>query len=134
MNALTPKAGSATQRLTLEQQRAQHAWSCVKDGVDKGYVNVAKAMPQLVMNSGLMQTLAYMEQKKGDHQKVAAQLRGWLNRRFRLANDDLTFERLMDSLFSASSEDFRLYTAEALAWLKWLRQFAAATEKKEKNR
>jgi CRISPR-associated protein Cmr5 len=129
MNALTPKAGSA-QRLTLEQQRAQHAWSCVKDGVDKGYVNVAKSMPQLVMNSGLMQTLAYMEQKKGD-QKVAAQLRTWLNLRFRFADGEPTFEKLMTKLLGANSEDLRLYTTEALAWLKWLRQFAAATEKQE---
>jgi CRISPR-associated protein Cmr5 len=132
MNAVTPKAGSGTTPPpTLEQRRAQHAWSCVKDGVGKDYVRVAKATPQLVMNSGLMQTLAFMEQKKGKHQEIAKQLCAWLNQRFHFAKGEVTFVDLMNKLLSAGSDDFRLYTAEALAWLKWLRQFAAATEKQE---
>jgi CRISPR-associated protein Cmr5 len=131
MNAITPKAGSAAQRLTLEQQRAQDTWNCVKGGVGRDYVNVAKSMPQLVMNSGLMQTLAYMEQKKGDHQKVAAQLRTWLSLRFNGVARDPGFEPMMQALLDAQPDAFWLYTTEALAWLKWLRQFAAATGKQE---
>ncbi|MDW8336748.1 MAG: type III-B CRISPR module-associated protein Cmr5 [Tepidimonas sp.] len=115
---------------TLEQRRAAHAWGCVKDGVNKEYVRVAKAMPQLVMNSGLMQTLAFMEQKKDAHSRLAAQLRTWLHERFTgQRGHDPQFRPFMETLLNADPETFRLYTAEALAWLKWLRQFAAAQEK-----
>lgn len=128
MNPVTPKAGSGKQRLTLEQQRAQYVWDCVKEGVGKDYVRVAKATPQLIMNSGLMQTLAFMHQKGGAHEKLARQLRIWLNLRFKGDASDPGFERTMEALLSAAPVDFRLHTAEALAWLKWLRQFAAAKE------
>lgn len=117
-------------RPTLEQARAANAWACVKAGVDKDYVNVAKAMPQMIMNSGLMQTLAFMEQKKGGaHQKVAMQLRLWLAERFDGTGRDPGFGPFMDRLLGMQSSDFQLYTAETLAWLKWLRQFAAAQAK-----
>lgn len=80
------------------------------------------------MNSGLMQTLAFMHQKGGAHEKLARQLRIWLNLRFEGDASDPGFEATMEALLNAAPVDFRLYTAEALAWLKWLRQFAAARE------
>ncbi|MFO7859006.1 MAG: type III-B CRISPR module-associated protein Cmr5, partial [Ectothiorhodospiraceae bacterium] len=58
-------------RLSLEQQRAQHAWEMAGDGVQqfkKDYTNVAKAIPGLIMNSGLMQVLAFLNGKGGQHQ------------------------------------------------------------------
>jgi CRISPR-associated protein Cmr5 len=114
--------------MTLEQRRAQHAWKCVEAGVDKEYVNVAKALPQLVMNSGLMQALAYLQQKGGAHERVAKALRIWLCLRFNAVESDPGFPALMKALLEADAEGFRLYTAEAFAWLKWLRQLAAAQE------
>lgn len=129
--ATTMQSTRAQARLPLEQQRAQHAWRCVKNGVSKDYVNVAKATPQLVMNSGLMQTLAFMHQKgeAGAHAKLAADLRTWLSARFNGVARDPGFEPTMQALLRADPQTFRLYTAEAFAWLKWLRQFAAAQEK-----
>jgi CRISPR-associated protein Cmr5 len=129
--ATTMQAPRDTARLSLEQQRAQHAWSCVAGGASKDYVNVAKAMPQLVMNSGLMQTLAFMEQKKkaDAYDKLAADLRTWLSRRFNGVERDPGFAIMMQALLDADPQTFRLYTVEAFAWLKWLRQFAAAQEK-----
>jgi CRISPR-associated protein Cmr5 len=34
----------------------------------------------------------------------------------------------MDHLIKATPAEFQAVTAEAFAWLKWLRQFAAANE------
>jgi len=131
MNAVTTKTGNAKPGPTLEQMRAQNAWACVKDGVGKEYVNVAKATPQLIMNSGLMQTLAYLHQKGGKHELLAAQLRTWLNLRFKGVARDPGFGPMMQQvLLDAKPDAFQLYTAEAFAWLKWLRQFAAAKEAK----
>lgn len=111
--------------MTLEQQRAQHAWE--KSGTyGKKECNFAKGLPALIMNSGLMQTLAFCEEKQGEHRRVAHDLRDWLTMRFPSLNGQKSFEPFMEQLFSARPSEFQMITDEALAWLKWLRQFAAA--------
>lgn len=115
--------------LTLEQQRAKDAWERVERGVTKEYVNAAKAMPALIMNSGLLQVMAFSHQKQGMHEQVASDLRAWLAFRHGGARKDPGFEPFMKSLISASSSDFQSVTVEAFAWLKWLRQLAAAAQK-----
>lgn len=110
---------------TLEQRRAQDAWNrCAQ--CTKEYVNLAKGLPALVMNSGLMQVLAFLHTKGGTHEDLARHLRDWLHRRFNLQAD---FKGLMEDLMNARPNEFRAITAESLAWLKWLRQMAAARQK-----
>lgn len=116
--------------LTLEQQRAADCWQHVQKGVPKDYVNVAKAMPGFIMNSGLMQTLAFAEQKGGHYKHVAAQLRAWLGTQVLKTRGDPGFEAMLNILHSsADSATVRLMTTEALAWLKWLRQLAPAQQR-----
>ncbi len=109
-------------RETLEQRRARDAWEKSADYEDE-HVNIAKGLPALIMNSGLMQTLAFMHMKKGAHEEVARDLREWLHKQCGMPAD---FEEAMQHLFEAGSRDFQAISAEALAWLKWLRQMAAA--------
>jgi CRISPR-associated protein Cmr5 len=45
-------------------------------------VNIAKSLPALIMNSGLMQVLAFCHEKGGANDLVASQLRTWLVKRF----------------------------------------------------
>lgn len=112
-------------RLTLEQQRAQDAWN-KSATYSKEHVNFAKGLPALIMNSGLMQVLAFCHEKGGVNEKVARDLRAWLNQRFNLVNGDPDFERFMEALMKATPGDYQAITAEAFAWLKWLRQIASA--------
>ena len=53
--------------MTLDQKRAQRAWDNVtvaaEHHVTGAYTNLAKAVPSLIMNSGLMQTLAFLQAK-----------------------------------------------------------------------
>lgn len=119
---------------TLEQRRAQDAWTKSGDGVrrhNKDYVNLAKSLPALIMNSGLMQVMAFLHQKGDDHHHtIATHLRGWLHRRFRNeAPED--FEKFMEAMLDASPRTYQSVTTEAFAWLKWLRQMAAARQKGE---
>lgn len=117
--------------LTLEQLRAQSAWRCVSKGVQKEYVNVAKALPALIMNSGLLQVLAFLNAKEEVHRRVASSLRTWLWSRMKggdANSADPGFGLFMDHLIKAPPSEFQAVTAEAFAWLKWLRQFAAANE------
>ncbi|MFQ3667198.1 MAG: type III-B CRISPR module-associated protein Cmr5 [Sphingomonadaceae bacterium] len=110
---------------TLEQQRAQDAWA-KSAHYTKEHVNVAKGLPALIMNSGLMQVLAFCHEKGGANEQVAAHLRQWLGKRFNGQDRDPGFEPLMQALMNASPQDFQTITAEAFAWLRWLRQMAAA--------
>ena len=109
-------------RETLEQRRARDAWEKCSGYRDE-HVNHAKGLPALIMNSGLMQTMAFMHEKKGAHEEVACHLRQWLGGRFDIPSD---FEGHMEALFNAKPREFQAINAEAFAWLKWLRQMAAA--------
>lgn len=117
----------AAVKQTLEQQRAQDAWNC-SAGYSREHVNVAKGLPALIMNSGLMQVLAFCQEKGGANQKVADQLRAWLCRR-RGCERDPGFEVFMQMLMTAQPADYQAITTEAFAWLKWLRQMAPARVK-----
>jgi len=110
---------------TLEQQRAQDAWE-KSANYGKEHVNIAKGLPALIMNSGLMQVLAFAHEKGDKHELVAAQLRSWLSKRFPKNLSQSTFDPFMESLMKAGPQDYQAINAEAFAWLKWLRQMAAA--------
>lgn len=115
---------------TLEQQRAQDVWGkCA--GYSKEQVNIAKGLPALIINSGLMQVLAFLHQKGGAHEKVATDLRTWLFKRFTDNDSDTGFEKFMEMLMKAKPSEYQSINTEAFAWLKWLRQLAAARVKGE---
>ncbi|WP_353207470.1 type III-B CRISPR module-associated protein Cmr5 [Sphingorhabdus sp.] len=111
--------------LTLEQQRAQDAWNqCAS--YTKEHVNFAKGLPALIMNSGLMQVLAFCHEKGKANEQVAAHLRTWLNQRFNGVARDPGFELFMQGLLKAQPAEYQAITTEAYAWLRWLRQMASA--------
>lgn len=114
-------------RQTLEQQRAQDAWE-KSQRYGQDHVNFAKGLPALIMNSGLMQVMAFCHEKGGAQETVAADLRQWLARRFAIAQQDPGFEAFMQRLLQAEPRLYQAITAEAFAWLKWLRQMAAARQ------
>ncbi|MEX0618067.1 MAG: type III-B CRISPR module-associated protein Cmr5 [Pseudohongiellaceae bacterium] len=112
---------------TLEQERAQSAWD-VSAKYDKEHVNIAKGLPALIMNSGLMQVLAFAHEKGKKHEVVATDLRMWLVRRISGNSEaaDPGFEAFIKVLMQAKPQSYQTINGEALAWLKWLRQMAAA--------
>lgn len=121
----TIKLNRSEPRQTLEQQRAQDAWDeCAN--YTKEHVSIAKGLPALIMNNGLMQVMAFMNQKGGEHAVVAQQLRAWLAKRFAGIIKTDKFEEFMQALMKVCSQDYQAINAEAFAWLKWLRQMAAA--------
>jgi CRISPR-associated protein Cmr5 len=110
---------------TLEQQRAAYAWEKVQR-CTSDYKNLAKGAPALIMNNGLMQALAFYESKnsKEHHRILCSHLYEWLQRRSIIR--EASFAAAMAELHQANSATYRLATEEALAVLKWIRQFAAA--------
>lgn len=112
---------------TLEQQRAQDAWEKSAAYQDR-HRNFAKGMPALIMNSGLMQVLAFCHEKGGEYELVASHLRQWLASRFPQDISNHGFEPTMEKLMHADPRTYQMITAEAFAWLKWLRQMASARQ------
>ena len=115
---------------TIEQQRARDAWEKSGVGVErfgKEYVNLSKSLPALVMNIGLMQVMAFLHQK-GDrvHVQIAGDLRVWLHGR---CGTPEGFEPFMEAMLDAESTRYQSVTTETFAWLRWLRQMAAARQR-----
>lgn len=129
-----------TAPVTLEQQRAQFAWDCAKEGnavAGDEYRNLAKAAPALIMNNGLMQTLAFYEDKgkkkdgstdpdKRHYHELSKHLRRWMMKRAGGNGQDPGFQPMMQALLGATPADYRRATDETLLILRWIRQFAAA--------
>jgi CRISPR-associated protein Cmr5 len=115
--------------LTLDQQRVADAWQCAQKNQTKEYANLAKGLPALIMNSGLLQVMAFL-QEKGDSENqrhcrvLGADLRAWLSRRFPDVPSE--FRAFMEAVMKADPRTFQAATVESLAWLRWLRQLAAA--------
>jgi len=129
----TPPVETMEKPPTMEQKRAKHAWKKAQEGVekyDKGYVNDAKGLPALIMNSGLMQVMAFLESKEDRHRLLGAHLRDWLHTSYKTPKE---FKGFMEEMLEVDSRLFQAINSEAFAWLRWLRQFAAALPLKKKQ-
>src|SRR5690554_5750433 len=82
---------------TLEQQRAHNAWE-VSQKYGEAHVKIAKGLPALIMQSGLMQVLAFAHEKNKEHEAVATDLRAWLTKRFSHLLPDPEFGPFMQTL------------------------------------
>ncbi|MDS4057089.1 MAG: type III-B CRISPR module-associated protein Cmr5 [Candidatus Contendobacter sp.] len=133
---ITSKSKAPMPTTSLDQQRAAYAWQCVQN-VPKDYDKLAKAAPALIMNNGLMQTLAFYQDKGKTKEGVMdryhalnAHLMRWLGQQFGgnsfPSAQNASFDTVMPALYDARPELFRRATEETLALLKWIRQFAAA--------
>lgn len=62
---MTQQSDTRKSRPSLDQQRAAYAWQCVQgcNSRNDDYTNLAKAAPALIMNNGLMQALAFYQDK-----------------------------------------------------------------------
>lgn len=112
--------------MTLDQERAAFAWRHT-DTMDENFKEAAVAAPVLVMQNGLMQALAYYQEKKR-HQLVDALLER-LGTKVLGLDGKPTFNTVMRELHAAESDIYMRATEEALETLRWLRQFAKVRDK-----
>ena len=122
---------------TLDQKRAALAWQYATAGMaqqyGKEYKGLAKGAPALIMNSGLMPTLAFYSGKGRAAQQLLDDLIRGLSHR--LAGQELKagqggqlFPKFMEMLQRGESRDYLRYPDEALELLKWIRQFVDAVD------
>ena len=115
---------------TLEQKRAKHAWDCVQEVKSQpfasDYRSIAVKVPSLILTNGLGQTLAFLRAKGegepgNEHEILYQHIEEWLQKQLGINKN------LLDWLVNtATSQQYRLATMEALALLQWLKRFAEA--------
>lgn len=119
---------------TLDQKRAKLAWTYATEGIrqhKKKYKNLAKGAPALIMNSGLMPTLAFYQGKDPEHRQLLHDVIAGLVQRLQLqsvSRDPRGFQTFMTMLQKTESREYMRYTDEALELLKWIRQFVDAVD------
>ena len=119
---------------TLDQKRAALAWGYATasrnlqgEMADK-YRNLAKGAPALIMNSGLMPTLAFYKSKGTAEQQLLNDLMTGLIQRLAPQPVPRDFMAFMAMLQQGESRNYMRYTDEALELLKWIRQFVDAVK------
>lgn len=113
---------------SLEQQRAAAAWNNVNEVANaeyaKEYGQLAKSAPADIQANGLGQTLAFWKAKKDAHyQKLGDQVSKWVMGQMKQQHQDGLLGWIVAE---ASTNDYRRATAEAIAFLSWLKRFAEA--------
>lgn len=125
-----------SRRRSLEQERAKAAWEAVNrvrnQTFAREYRSLAQSAPADIQANGLGQTLAFWKAKGNDkgqakqgseHARLFEDVSAWVCRQLRITDgrDLLTWV-----VETATTNDYRRATAEALAFLTWLKRFAEA--------
>jgi CRISPR-associated protein Cmr5 len=111
---------------SLEQKRAQAAWTAVKNVSEKKkeYKALANNAPADIQINGLGQTLAFWRAKgKGEHKAIYSAVSDWVTKQLKATHTDGLLGWIMNE---ATSQQYRQATTEALAFLVWLKRFAEA--------
>jgi CRISPR-associated protein Cmr5 len=118
---------SPNKAVTLDQQRARHAWERVvqmtgkPDKDKKEFGTQVKKLPTRILASGLGQALAFLEAKKYAPDLLDA-LSDWMHQRRPAPSE----RRLVVRIIEGDADFLRFATAECLAYVQWLVRFADA--------
>lgn len=112
---------------SLEQERARAAWECVTAVKGQGYAGkygqLARSAPADIQANGLGQTLAFWNAKGEDqHRKLLNDVSTWVKGQIKFSETSL----LEWVIKTADTDGYRRATAEAIAFLIWLKRFAEA--------
>jgi CRISPR-associated protein Cmr5 len=123
---------------SLEQERASKAWNCITYVRDKGskyakeYASLARSAPAYIQANGLGQTLAFWRAKgydKGkprnddEHSRLLQDLSAWITSQLNITGRADLVAWICNE---ASVSEYRRATAEAIAFLSWVKRFAEA--------
>ncbi|HLH23114.1 MAG TPA: type III-B CRISPR module-associated protein Cmr5 [Chloroflexota bacterium] len=119
-----------SQQRSLEQERAGRAWECVQQVQVNGkhyaedYRRLARGAPAEIQANGLGQTLAFWRAKgTAAHGKLLNDVATALRARS-LGGEGQDVVRWIAQ--TATTDDYRRATVEAMAFLGWVKRFAEA--------
>jgi CRISPR-associated protein Cmr5 len=127
------QAATLSRRRSLEQQRAQAAWEAVARVKGRDYATEYRALamsaPSDMQVNGLGQTLAFWHAKGKDkintseHARLFADVSDWVRGRLGVRDADHLLTWITET---ATTNDYRRATVEAMALLAWTKRFAEA--------
>jgi len=118
---------------SLEQERAKAAWDKVAEVKGQSsyagkYGQLARSAPADIQGNGLGQTLAFWKAKgETHHRALLSHVSDWVKGQIGFTDRDL----LQWIVNTADTDGYRRATAEAIAFLSWLKRFAEAELPKE---
>jgi len=112
---------------SLEQERAKAAWERVAAVKGQSYAGkygqLARSAPADIQANGLGQTLAFWKAKGENHHRALLEhVSEWVKGQIGFSDGDL----LQWVVTTANTDGYRRATAEAIAFLIWLKRFAEA--------
>ncbi len=119
-----------TNRQTIEQRRAAHAWDAiglVPQANQPKYGTLVRGFTAMIHVNGLAASAAFLLVKAGkntnEHSLLYNHLGKWLQEQIKYSQPDLiTF------ISKASTEDYRRATAEAIAYVIWLKRYVESKD------
>jgi len=117
---------------TLEQIKAEFAFSCVKNAVQLGtnYKSYVKKLPMLIKTNGLGPAFAFMFSKKNKEEgkywnEIGKTIFDWLKECNKIDKNNVSnFDEFVEYLSKINSTEYRILTNEVLSFLIWLKRFA----------
>jgi len=112
-----------------EQIRAGKAYSFVeevkntKDSIEGKYKSLAKRLPQMITQNGLLSTLSFLKSKgKGEHDLLLKHISEYLAEELSLEKKDS--EDLIKELLNMNLERYMFISQEAIYFAIWLKRIA----------
>ncbi|MFQ5456191.1 MAG: type III-B CRISPR module-associated protein Cmr5 [Nitrospirota bacterium] len=118
--------------VSREQERAKKAWDMVNNISNKAierYASLAKSAPVMILTNGLGQTLAFFISKsngKNEYSLLYDHLDKWLSVNVPWTQNEEISDNLIERVIHGNSQNYRMATEEALAFLSWIKRFATA--------
>lgn len=109
----------------LDQQRAAYVWSDTRRWSNE-HQNLAKGTPAMIMQNGLMQTVAYLQEKSKAGEDLVSHITKWLKQKQFIGATSYT--AVMSQLVIMDSNDYLVCTDEVMALLRWTRQLAGGNQ------
>lgn len=123
-------------RAAVALKEIQEINSLVKSDKEKdAFAKLAASAPAMILQNGLGQTLVFClaksKQKLDKHHLLFSSLANWLSRDLSsIPQDENKFLEVLNT--GLSVEKYLLWQREALAYLEWLKRYAAAFLEKDK--
>jgi len=119
-----------SQQRSLEQKRAEAAWENVQgtEANKEKYCQAVKGAMADIQINGLGQAMAFWNAKgkkpsEAHYKQLMENVSDWVMKRVKPAETRSLLDWVINS---ASTEEYRRATSEAMAFLAWLKRFAEA--------
>jgi len=125
----------------VADSRANHAFKMAKLHTKGNYDSYVKKMPAMIMNNGLLNTLAFGLSKKNEWINIISDIRSWIGDDNCPVTDTIKecgkngsdVNTFVENILKLSSDEYLLLTREVLNYLNWLRRFADAFSKNKEG-